>query len=243
MLTNIQKLQDAYRQIGWLKEHENSREETKNIVEYTQRMITEFITDNQPKPKNKFNIWAYTANDERRPVLNGVFHDKENKMAAATDAHILIADAASYDESKTDTAIDNKTWLGRRSVDKYGNFIDGRYPDYTKVVPEITENYQKVTIDINEINTLIQKHKTWLRLNGYTGKRRKPSCIYLVKNVCFNIYYLQAFLKASNGEIYITSPDKAGVFRNKNRMGILMPILYTPEKVQKIDDMLLLETW
>ena len=76
-MTNFQKLQDAYTRVGWIKENTfRDEDELSHVAEYIQKLIAEFIVDNEPKKKGTFNIWDYVANDDRRPVMNGVFHDR-----------------------------------------------------------------------------------------------------------------------------------------------------------------------
>lgn len=72
----------------------------------------------------------FTANDELRPVLNGVHHD-EDGFAVATNGMILIADKRQYDEAnKGKTIISHK--VGNSA--KKGDIVDFRFPNWKMVV-------------------------------------------------------------------------------------------------------------
>ena len=195
------------------------------------------MIDNEPKPKNKFNLWEYTANDELRPALNGVFHDPVHKVAVATNAHILVADSASFDEKSVDK--NSVNWSGMRPVDKYGNFIPAKFPNYARIL-EKSDGYESFTIEIDEIAALIAKHKAWLKTNGYTSKSEYvPQCVYKIKDTYFDIYLLHKFLKATNGNIEVNTQNDKGIYLSETRSAIMMPIFVSEPKLQKIDGMLL----
>lgn len=239
MASNYKKLEEAYEQLGWLKARPSdySAEEIVTLVKHVQTLIQETIVDHTPKPKGKFDLWEYVAHDEYRPVLGGIFHDPINKVAAATDAHVLVVDSASFDENLVDK--EDSNWKGKRPVDKYGKFIDGRFPNYEKCIPEKTDEHKKFMVDIDEINSLIAKHKAWCKLNGYSRSRYVPTCLYKVDNSYFEIHLLHKFLKASGGEINVSTPEKAGVFWSEERKALVMPMYYEPDKTKEIDGMLL----
>lgn len=245
MASNYKKLEEAYEQLGWLKARPNdySAEEIVTLVKHVQTLIQETIVDHTPKPKGKFDLWEYVANDELRPVLNGIYHDPINKVAAATDAHVLVVDRASFDENLVDKEKGDEMWKGKRPVDKYGKFIDGRFPSYEKVFPENIDEYEKFVIDIDEIASLVTQHKAWCKLNGYARYRHTPTCIYRIKDTYFEIHLLHSFLKATGGQISVISPDKAGVYFSDERKALIMPILYEPKRIKEIDGMLLQDVY
>lgn len=81
--TSIDKLSEVY---NALRDPENAKITNQQAAEMIQQVIrAEAIT---PAKAGKFNIYNYVADDEMRPAMNGVFHDRGNKVAS--DAHILI---------------------------------------------------------------------------------------------------------------------------------------------------------
>ena len=230
MASNFKKLEEAYDRLNWLKDQDFNKQEIITLVNHVQGLIQETIVDHTPKPKGKFDLWEYVANDEYRPVLNGIYHDPINKVAAATDAHILVVDS---------TLFDDNLFRCKRPVDKYGKFIDGRFPNYEKCIPEKTDEHEKFMLDMDEIASLITKHKAWLKLNGYSKSRHVPTCIYKVKESYFEIHLLYKFLKATEGEINVSAPNKPGVFWSEKRKALIMPMYHEPDKTKEIDGMLL----
>lgn len=233
-MTNFQKLQDAYTRVGWIKENTfKDKDELANAAEYIQRLIAEFIVDNEPKKKGAFNIWDYAADDDIRPVLNGVFHDKLKGYAVATDAHILVADKDLYDENLVCTSED---FGGKEPVDKYGKFIEGRYPNWSAVIPTNQGNHTKHTISLEELDAYIKKCNTYMKLNGMTGRYKKSINYNVPGTDCwFDANYMRLFLIASGGEINLSDNKHAGVYWGDKRIAIVMPI-YVDEKAVKETD-------
>lgn len=238
-MTNFQKLQDAYTQVGWIKENTfRDEDELSHVAEYIQKLIAEFIVDNEPKKKGTFNIWDYVANDDPRPVINGVFHDKEKGYAVATDSHILVADKDFYDNSLSDPEKLEQSGpcKGMRPVDKYGKFIDGRYPNWSAVIPTNQGNYTKYTISLEEVDAYIKKCNTYMKLNGMTGKYKKSIFYNVPGTDCwFDANLMRLFLIASGGEINLSDNKHAGVYWGDKRIAIVMP-LYIDEKTVKETD-------
>lgn len=231
-MTNLTKLQDAYTQMRWLREDAakgNKLEE--GSFHLAMRYIHEFIVDNTPTPKGKFNIWDWTVNDSQRPVLEGVFHDKEHKVAVATNAYALVADSELYDESKADDGFMPKgcrmKWY--RPVDKYGKLIDGRFPDWKAVVPKTDESYKMFKVSMDDLNNYIKKCKAYMKLNGLTGRYAKIP-LYKVGDTLFNAEFLRTFLIATEGQIYINEKPiypacTKGVYWGEKRTALIMPVL------------------
>lgn len=231
-MTNFQKLQDAYTKVGWIKENTfKDKDELAWAANYAQQLIAEFIVDNEPKKKkDTFNIWDYAADDNLRPVLNGVFHDKEKGYAVATDAHILVADKDLYDEN---LVCMSEKFDGKEPVDKYGKFIEGRYPNWSAVIPTNQGNHTKHTISLEELDAYIKKCNTYMKLNGMTGKRKKNINFNVPGTDCwFDANYMRLFLIASGGEINLSDNKHAGVYWGDKRTAIVMP-LYMDKKIVK----------
>ena len=239
-MTNFQKLQDAYTRVGWIKENTfKDKDELAHVAEYIQQLIAEFIVDNEPKKKGTFNIWDYVANDNLRPVMEGVFHDKEKGYAVATDAHILVADKDLYDNSLADPDEykQSEPFKGMRPVDKYGNLIEGRYPNWSAVIPTNQGNHTKHTISLEELDAYIKKCNTYMKLNGMTGRYKKSINYNVPGTDCwFDANLMRLFLIASGGEINLSDNKHAGVYWGERRTAVIMP-LYVDEKSIKETDM------
>ena len=229
-MINFDKLKDAYADLEVLAS--GLDEGAKAYIEHIRNDIMEFMIDNEPVKKGTVSLWDFTSHDNNRLVMTGVYHDKERKVAVATDGHVLVADKDIYDENKTDNT---DKFAGRMPVDKYGKFIDGRYPNWHDVVPEKTNEFKTFHITVKDVDEYIKKCNAFMKLNGFTGRyAEKP--VYYVKeaDAWFNANYLRMFLLASDGEINISDPVHAACYWGPTRTAILMP-LYKNENFDKGD--------
>lgn len=216
-MTNFSKLQQAYQQLGMIE----SDKVTMGIIKYARNLMVEFMVDNEPKKKGAFNIWDYTSDDPIRPVVQGVYHDPEKKCAVATNCHILVADSDLYDESSVYTGDEIPPM---RPVDRYGNFICGRFPNWKGVIKDRTDDFKTYHIDPKEVEDYIKKCNSYMKLNGMTGRARMTPT-YVIKEVAaFNAEFLRLFLIASGGEINIESPTKGAFYWSDKRTVLLMPV-------------------
>ena len=239
-MTNLSKLQEAYSLLGII-EDDNS---VSSMVKEIKRHIHEFMVDNEPAPKKgEFNIWDYVANDELRPVMNGVFHDKESGVAVATDAHILVSDKASYDESNVEPN-------GHRlAIDKYGKFIDGIFPRWQSVLTPketaIENGYQYHHVDVKDLDKYIKRCNAYMKINGFTGRYAKRPVFNIPNtNVWFLASWLHKFLTASGGDIFVldNNPARAAFYWSDERNVLLMPMLVNnPENIKYNDDLYMME--
>lgn len=80
-----------------------------------------------------------TSKDDLRPNMQGVFHDADKKVLVATDAHKMVV--------IKDPTI-KKTFIQdvRGKVVGLGKEIDGKYPDYSSVIPESAPIKQNVNV-------------------------------------------------------------------------------------------------
>lgn len=224
---NTKKLLDAYQKLGWVQDDIKCGSGVdESTISYIRKQIHEFLIDNEPKKKNTFNIWDWIANDPLRPVLNGVFHDIESKMAVATNAHMLVADADYYDESKVSGEFQS---FGRcMPIDKYGNHIEGRFPNWKAVIPQQTDEWVLHHVDLKELDAYIKKCNAYMKLNGMTGRFTKQ-VVYKVGTTWFLADYLRMFAIATEGNVYVKSHDKPAVYWGDKRTALLMP-MYLPEE-------------
>lgn len=224
---NTKKLQDAYQKLGWVQDDVKCGSGVEeSTISYIKQLIQEFIVDCEPKKKGKFNIWDYTVNDPIRPVFGGIFHDSENKVAVATDAYMLVACKESFDESKVDVdgfrlGSESKV-ITYRAIDKYGKFLDYRFPDWKAVIPP-KDGYLQDHVSLEDLDEYLKKCRAFIKLEGY-GKR-KPIPLYKVGNVWLQAEYLRKFIIASDGEVMVKSNDRPIVYWGEKRTALLMPML------------------
>lgn len=234
-MTNLAKLQDAYTKIGWAQNGiERGEPVSVSFLNEIKRQIYEFIVDNEPTPKKgTFNIWDWTLDDKLRPILGGVLHDSDEKVAVATNAHLLVVDSECYDENKVDSVGyklgDRQSF--KRPIDKYGNFIDGRFPNWNAVIPP-KDGYVKFKVDQKQLDDYIKKCNAYLKTIGLS--KSKTYGIYEIKisdeqSVFFEMNSLRLFLTATDGNIYVKNHDRVAMYWSDTRTALIMPMLL-PEK-------------
>lgn len=129
----------------------------KNMQEI-QNLIHEFLTDNTIAKGVKKNIWDACAKDDTRKVMTGLYHD-ESGYAVACDGRILIASKAEY----------NKHFKGK-VLDRYGKEIEGRYPNWQAVLPNV-EGDEEVMLpsdeDIARMGKEFAAYKKAMNLMGH----------------------------------------------------------------------------
>lgn len=114
------------------------------------KRIEQFIYINTPKTKSSGKVSIYGwANDEVgcRPMFDGVFHDAENKVAVASDTHVLIVSKPDYREFA-----DGKSHI----IAKDGSEIKGKYVPYQKVIPS-DDGRKELIIDRDKIANMLTK--------------------------------------------------------------------------------------
>jgi hypothetical protein len=232
IMKSEKKLQQAIRQLDWVTTL--SLESQRSCVSEVKRLLHEFMVDNERTPKKgEFNIWDWVANDELRPVMEGVFHDKENKVAVATNAHMLVVDAASYDESKTDSVgFDSGKQKFDRPINKYGEYIDGRFPNYQAVIPQQTDEWTLHHVNLQEFDEYIKKCNAYCKMQGWGGKY-KPISVYKVGDVWFHAERLRLMLTATDGDVCVKTPDRPAVYWSSNRTALIMPMLVEDKKLMQ----------
>lgn len=115
-------------------------------LQYCSKMLHEFIIDNTPdKCKGAFDISKWVSKDEYRRVIKGIYHDPSYKVAVATDTRILVASADDY-----------KPEYAGQIIDKYGKEIDGKYPSWHCVIPDLT-GYMPTPIDKEALNKIAKE--------------------------------------------------------------------------------------
>ena len=65
-------------------------------AERCKALIRQFLIDNTPEPKGQLSCKMFVSHDEVRAQMCCVFHDNENQVAVATDAHALYVNESEY---------------------------------------------------------------------------------------------------------------------------------------------------
>lgn len=178
-MNNIEFIREA---INFINAGENNKAITR---------LEQFIMLNTPKPKGKgkVNIWNWVAGkNDIYVAATGVYYDVERGVAAATDRHILLI-------SKPDAQIEGQN----RIVSKNGDEIKAKYPDYQRVVPNVS-NMQKYEVDRERLAALLQKIAA--------DKKLKKPVEYKGVNICGKD--MPRYLNPAYAKLLLTLPD--GIF-------------------------------
>lgn len=118
-------------------------------------MIRQFVIENMPLPKAKvINLYDYVNKGGNSPkeILRGVYMDKENKVAVATNCQTLIVSKSMYKPTKFKNGV----------VDKDGKNISGVYVNYKYALPnedelEDIDVFSKNVIEQETVSALADK--------------------------------------------------------------------------------------
>lgn len=188
--------------------------------------MKQFVLLNTPTQKGgKVKIYDWTGKEQYRPNLMGVFHDSENKVAVATDTHALIVSKSDYVECEES-----------HIVAKNGDEIQGRYPDYKRVMPD-TDECLLYDVDRDKIKRILTKYKAERKLDKSVeylainvGSPDKP--FYLTPENCKLLLQLpdgDFFVNASGYNARPLSYESA----DENYKAIFMPT-YCPERNEDV---------
>ena len=125
------------------------------LAKYLKDEFTRIIRIESPQSSNpKFDFYKYAAKDNSRPVMCGIFHDKGQKVAS--DAYILIAKKEDY----------NEEYEGK-ILGKDGNFIEGKFPNYESVFPNLKKSaYTEHEVNFEAFADFVLQIKAEAKLRG-----------------------------------------------------------------------------
>lgn len=125
------------------------------LAKYLKYEFTRIIRIESPQSsKPKFDFYKYVAKDNLRPAMCGIFHDKGQKVVS--DTHILIAKKEDYPEE-----------YEGKILGKDGNFIDGKFPNYESVFPDLKKNsYTEHEVDFEAFADFVLQTKATAKLRG-----------------------------------------------------------------------------
>lgn len=125
------------------------------LAKYLKDEFTRIIRIESPRRSNsKFNFYKYAAQNDRHPVMCGIFHDKGQKVVS--DTHILIAKKEDYPEE-----------YEGKILGKDGKFIDGKFPNYESVFPDLKKNaYTEHEVNFEAFADFVLQTKATAKLRG-----------------------------------------------------------------------------
>lgn len=176
-------------------------------------IVEEIIYSCTPVVRGKFDIYAFASKAPSPRVLNGVFYDKGNIVAS--DGRIL--------------AVVRQGYPGEREglvIDKNGCTIEGRYPNYLRVIPD-AEGWPSYAIDFQKAREIIRRSKAWAKTRGYKQNCSQrlvkigPACFMInkIENVFAGMEYIGA------DEIMIKDGITAAVCKNDKGTLLIMPFI------------------
>lgn len=169
------------------------------------------------KTMSKFNLYDFCAKDPLRPVMEGIYHKDGFKVAS--NAKILVMLKDEYDNE-----------LESKIIDRNGQEVQGRYPNYLAVIPKYDKNeYTTYHINFESFDAQVKD----MRLKVYSDYGKKKQWVdEMVVNI--GDTYLSAdffdkfigFMKClGTDELYIKSPDRAVLTFAGESKAIIMPRL------------------
>ena len=188
--------------------------------------MKQFVLLNTPQPKGgKVKIYDWTGKEQYRPNLMGVYHDAENKVAVATDTHVLIVSKSDYVECEES-----------HIVAKNGDEIRGKYANYKSVMPD-TDECLLYDVDRDKIKRILTEYRAERKLDKSVeylainiGSPDKP--FYLTPGNC------KLLLQLPDGDFFVNANDynsRAIAYESEdgNYKAVFMP-LYYPERNEDV---------
>ena len=141
-MKSIEKIQKAIEQLNNIVSWTKDDPDTSVAAEMAAKLLREVIADNTQVKKTELSVKEFVGKDSNlRPLMCCIFHDPEEHVAVATDAHAVFVNAAEYIETEgnhlRDVYGDNEGWIGK---DKLGRGVykvsemGGRYPNWQAVM-------------------------------------------------------------------------------------------------------------
>lgn len=163
-------------------------------------------------PKTRINaIKRIASKDESRPVLTGYGICGDYKCVTDSYHAIMI-----HEENMPLKLVPRNN----EEAEKHGkeNCINGTYPNFENIVPDVSEGFKKVKIDFDDMEQFYKLHKKNAKEETYAIDRLNVNIIFL-KNVIDVL--------GTDVDVYISTESdfKPIVIINKdNEKGIVLPI-------------------
>lgn len=192
--------------------------------------------------KRKFNVDDFTTTDGQRPVLNGVY--RENGMMVATDAHALVAIKANYPKSEEGKIIVEKKrtakdYKGEKTTYEKGQVVEGKYPSWQKVVPELSKCVRS-NVDAKDFKNFLAGARQLVKETWQSQKSEdRPSWMGKVGTLDEHVQESRVVLRFSDGNAGLYKLDNLEKFADALEAIGAKEIYYTagaePKLVAKTD--------
>ena len=162
-------------------------------VEEIHNFVKLQIFENTNAKTSKFNIFNHCVKkDFSRPYINGVFHDKGQRVA--TDTHQIAVIKCDYPQE-----------YEGKIIDKEGKEIDAKFPNYEDVLPKLSSELTEISLNIDEIKSQFKQYKAFKKIDKIG---ENPYFKFNLNDTYFNIELLfdkaLPFLEYSAGKVYLT---------------------------------------
>ncbi len=186
---------------------------------YFRELIEAIIRiESEPKTKSKFKIWDYVSDDDLRPAMCHVYHDKGFKVAS--DGHILIAIKEDYEPS-----LEGRLMLKNGVLAPEDAYC---YPKWRNVIPN-TEPMEMVPVklDFEKIKGFEADFKAKMKA---ADRKYATTVVRVTENCWFNLEYLVKIARAMQhiGTDTLMVPAdgrRAALASTDQGKAILMPII------------------
>lgn len=188
------------------------------------KILREFIMDNMPAPpKDKLQMKDFlSADKELRPQLCCICMDNEEKVAVATNEHILFASKEYYVDK-------GREGESKTLVDKYGDVVkeEMRYPNWIAVIPREDQTEPiELRSDLDEIIKLAQVEAKELGLRKIDVKTN----IRVADELCIRLDFLKLMLKAGADGWRKPKDRVGGIIKQWDGNTMLVMPVYPPEQ-------------
>ena len=200
--------------------------ENEGVFDYGLNHQGEIPEGKANKPKINANDW--TAKDDLRPVMNGVYHDPTG-VGVVTNAHILMATPSLYDPAQEG-----------KIVKKDGSTVDGKFPNWQGVVDQARRiNKKEATVDWTAIRNFIAGIKTKMKEDGNPLKKdslaniiiRMPDGQVIIFRLNMFIPFADAAAAVGANTLHYSPINGQTLAENNGTQLVLMPV--DPESFRK----------
>lgn len=186
---------------------------------YFKELIEAIIRiESEPKTKSKFKIWDYVSDDDIRPAMCHLCHDRGFKVAS--DGHILIAVKEDYDPS-----LEGRLMLKNGTLAPENEY---RYPKWRDVIPN-TELMEMVSvkIDFDKLNGFEADFKAKMKAEN---RKYAITAVRVTENCWFKLEYLVKIARAMQHigtDTLMVNADgrRAALASTDKGKALLMPIV------------------
>ena len=96
-MKSIEKIQKAIEQLNNIVSWTKDDPDTSVAAEMAAKLLREVIADNTQVKKTELSVKEFVGKDSNlRPLMCCIYHDPEEHVAVATDAHAVFVNAAEY---------------------------------------------------------------------------------------------------------------------------------------------------